>query len=694
MKYCKFLILLIVCFLASCSNNGIEETATKQEYLDKLEKLSDNARQKQLKKDIDYLTNLLQSTQTLQVYNRNVSKKTDERVGLTGIVEPFYLTSSDSIQFEFKNLTKAKVTQQYGIPTSNFDIQIEDSLLFADQTQFLYQIDSAYIKNGVADPFNVSLVAVDSVLVNIDYQFVTSVDTIKILASSEIDSIFYKKDKIKIVEQSDNSLKIIYPLNIGLVDYRAIAASGGLPMLYKSSSDFSIFSISDETVSTLKQMLDVLKSVRNEANKELALKKLKDLSDDQFRYLDALKNFKLMYDKEILNSKGSSYRPSELPAEFIKEYKSLLSPISKELTLTFDKPYSSVMLYVASKHKTIKKQLIARPNKDDLHSFSIYKDNNSRKYGIVGRDAKIIIPAMYDQLLQDDDLYYRLPDPAQEKQDRSYFLDTIQKVLRPLSSDIKFVKVLDNNNTVFENSKGKKGVLSKNKVEIVPYRYEDIVLHGKTIIAKGTTSNDLFYELFNIGGKKINLPQIKSIKLIEGNSSFIIKSIDGKEGFINKEGVATIRPHYYGLRLINDNLIKYNTDRTYDEYSAKDYLWGIVSADGEEITKPKYYSVGFFSEDMAPVYIKNGDILRGGYINSMGEIAIDPNYLFVNEFYKGYALVRVIENYCLIDKQGKIVKSFPKGTYVELINYADQSKGSLYETSDGIDYDYQGKPIK
>lgn len=695
MKYCKLLLLLTVCLFVSCTKKGIEETTTKQEYIDRLEKLSDNARKKQLKKDIDYLTDLMQSTQKLQVYNRNISKKTDERTDMKEVVKPFALVNRDSTEFEFRNLNNAKVIQRYGVTNSSFDIQIQDSLKFINQLQFIYQIDSAYLKQKTVDPLSVSLVSVDSILTNVSYKFVTSVDTLAIFTSSKTDNILYKKDRIDIVEQSDKSLKIVYPISLELVDYRAVDKADGLPMLYQTTSDFSIFSISIETESALKQLIDVLTSALVETDNASAFSKLDALTDNQFSYYVDLKNFKLLYDKEILKSKSNNTnKASEMPAEFIKEFKSLLSPVSKELTLTFDKPYSRVMLYVASKHKIVSKDLIARPNKDQQYLFNIYKDINSKKYGIIDKDAKIVIPAMYDYLSQDHDLYYRVPNPVVEKQDLSYFLDTVQKILRPLPADIKFVKVLNTNTTVFENSKGKKGVLSKNKVEIIPYRYDDIALYGKTIVAKGTTSNDLFYELFNISGKKINLPQIKSVRLIEGNPTLIVKAVDGKEGFINKEGVATIRPQYYGLKLINENLLKYNTDPTYNEYSAKDYLWGIVGTDGEEITKPKYYSIGFFSEDMAPVYIKKGDVLRGGYINEKGGVTIEPKYLFVNEFYRGYALIRTLENYSLINKQGKVVKNFPKGTYVELVDSADESKDLFYQTSNGINYDYQGNVIK
>lgn len=695
MKYCKLLLLLTVCLFAACTNSSIESVTTKEEYLDKLEKLSDKARKEQLMKDIDYLTILLQSTQKIKVYNENFSKTNIQRTDSLILSYPFSLLNRDSIEHEFDTFVEAHAVQQYGVPYSTFDVQILDSLTFIDRDYFLFKPKSIYRNGETIDPLSISLTAVDSVLMGIDYKFVTSVDTVSISALSASDSILYKTSRIDIVDKTDKSLTFIYPLDIDLIDYRAINLSDSTSMLYKSYSDFSIFSISHETNDTIKHLIQILVDASQETDKESAFKKLNDLSDQEFLYYDALRNFKTDYDKEASKHGGENlHRANKMSATFIEKYKILLSPVSKELTLTFSKPYSRVLLYIVSAHKTISRELIMPVQKDLYPSFQVYKDRENNKYGVIDKDKKVVIPAQYDLLLQNENLYYSGFLSKEDGQNLSYYLDTTKKVLNAFPSDIRFVKVLNPQTTVFENNKGKKGVLSKNKVEIVPYRYDDISLYGKTIVAKGTSSNDLFYELFNISGKKINLPQIKSVSVLERNPNVIIRTVDGKEGVINKEGVATIRPLYYGLKFIKDDLLKYNIDPTYDEYSAKDYLWGVVRVDGEEISKPKYYSIGFFAEDMAPVYIKSGEKLRGGYINVKGEIAIEPKFLFVNQFYKGYALVRLEENYSLINKQGKVVKNFPKGTYVELVDHSNPSMGSLYETSDGIDYDFQGKVIK
>lgn len=693
MKYSNiWVVCAVVILFTACTNKAIEEASTKQEYLDKLDKLSDNARKKQLERDIDYLSDLLSSTQYLKVYNSNVARTKDVRNDSLLQVQTFTLPNVDSVRSEFRSIVHASALQKYGIPSSTFDIRIGDSLRQLSESDFSYQIETIFANNRSFQSDEVGLTKSDSVLVKIDYTFVTSADTLTVSKALPADSIVYKKLVVDILEKEDRLIKIVYPVDLRILDYKAKTADGEI-MDYKTFSDFSIFGINSDVQEQIKQLISILKQASAIDSKAQCMQLLESVSDTQFHYYNMLNSFRKIYNIEINKQGDAAKKIDQLPADYIKEYEHILMPVAKELTLTFSKPYVQVMFYVASKQKTFSSQLLAPVEVSPFRRYHVYKDKQSMKYGIVDQKLAITIPAMYDLLKQADDLYYTIPQP-ENTPDLWFYLDTTQKVLRNLPADISFVKILKPGITVFQNTKGKKGVLSNNKLEIVPYRYDDISLYGNTIIAKGMQGKQSFYELFSVSGKKINLPQIKEIQLVDSTLNLLVRSVDNTFGLISKDGSVAIRPQYYGLKMLNDQLLRFTTDPSYDEYSSNDYLWGIVGVNGKVITKPTYYSVGYFSEGMAPVYIKKGDALRGGYINAEGRVVIEPKYLLVNEFYRGYALVRLLENYCLIDKKGRVTKTFPVGTYVELVDNIDPSKGSFYQSNGKVDYDYQGKIIK
>lgn len=693
MKYYSLLIITIYLFSACTKKNTLEESSTKDEYLDKIEKLSEKASKKQIEEDVFYLTELLNQSKDLRAYNRNVARTKDQSTDSILVAEKVTLPSRDLIEEEFAHIKDIVAFQKYGTVLSSFDFKIGDTLNVVNPSEIGYNLKSVFVKNDTLAPSKIALTAADSIFVDLNYRFVTHIDSI-IIDSKSADSIIYKKTKIAIITQSDESIKLIYPTTLSLIDYRAYNKDDEMPAKYKTYSDFSIFGISKEVQDALYSMADKLKNANQAENKDQCLAILKEIPEQHFLYLTALRNFKRTYDKEVLkNENNTQVQIVELPADLIKEFSFILAPVSKELTLTFSKPYEKVVLYVASKFKTLEREMYIPIQTDPSINNKVFKDNESLKYGILNKDFKIIIPATYESLIQLEDLYYKVSTPD-DMQDVYYYLDTNQQKLVRLPNDLSFVRSLNSEIAIFENSKRKKGLLSNNKIEIVPFRYDEILIHGKTIIARGTSNGKIFYELFNIGGKKISLPQISEVQYSENNPNIIVRAIDGQEGVINAEGVLAIRPQYYGLKFLNDKLLKYNMDQTYNEYSTNSYQWGIVTLDGKVISKPTYYSIGFFSDGMATVYIKEGDVLRGGYIDEAGKVVVEPKFLFVNQYYKGYALVRQLSSYCLINKNGRIIKNFSPGTYVELVDYEDSTKGSVYETSDGTYYNYEGKLVK
>jgi hypothetical protein len=79
---------------------------------------------------------------------------------------------------------------------------------------------------------------------------------------------------------------------------------------------------------------------------------------------------------------------------------------------------------------------------------------------------------------------------------------------------------------------------------------------------------------------------------------------------------------------------------------------GFIDKNGKTFIKPTLKDAGRFSENLAPFESKNG---KWGYIDRSGKIAIEPQFDWALIFRQGLALVNVGEKWGFIDPTGKIV---------------------------------------
>lgn len=80
----------------------------------------------------------------------------------------------------------------------------------------------------------------------------------------------------------------------------------------------------------------------------------------------------------------------------------------------------------------------------------------------------------------------------------------------------------------------------------------------------------------------------------------------------------------------------------------KGNLWGYMDTLGNEIIVPQFPMAGFFYEDRA--YVQIDDAL--GYINSKGEVVIKSQFPAADNFSEGFASVMVDEDWGIINKNG------------------------------------------
>lgn len=134
-------------------------------------------------------------------------------------------------------------------------------------------------------------------------------------------------------------------------------------------------------------------------------------------------------------------------------------------------------------------------------------------------------------------------------------------------------------------------------------------------------------------------------------SSFInqraIVRLRTKYGVINQKGKFVIKPRY--KRIIYDNETGYFILRN------RKYKYALVDKNGKKIVKfGKYKFIDNFSDGLALVK-KNR---RYGYINSSGQIQIEPQYVYARRYSDGLAPVKNRIYWLYINKNGKSVINY------------------------------------
>jgi hypothetical protein len=91
--------------------------------------------------------------------------------------------------------------------------------------------------------------------------------------------------------------------------------------------------------------------------------------------------------------------------------------------------------------------------------------------------------------------------------------------------------------------------------------------------------------------------------------------------------------------------------------------YSVINQKGEILFNPPFGIVGSFSEGLAAVETTVSKVMKWGFIDTTGRVAIPPQFDSALHFKEGFAPVKVNEHYGFIDKTGKIVIE-PKYTSV------------------------------
>lgn len=123
-------------------------------------------------------------------------------------------------------------------------------------------------------------------------------------------------------------------------------------------------------------------------------------------------------------------------------------------------------------------------------------------------------------------------------------------------------------------------------------------------------------------------------------------TVDGKRGFIDRNGKIVIPPTFEDLQEFKDG-------RAPAKVSGK---WGFIDRSGKFVIEPKFDEIRWsFSEGLTPVLVGE----KWGYIDQTGKFVIQPDLEYGHSFEAGRAVINIGKNsdlrHGIINKTGKLV---------------------------------------
>ncbi len=159
-------------------------------------------------------------------------------------------------------------------------------------------------------------------------------------------------------------------------------------------------------------------------------------------------------------------------------------------------------------------------------------------------------------------------------------------------------------------------------------------------------SADDKYGYIDESGKLVITPQYKYASVFSEGLAAVTKPdqtiefIDktGKTAFSLDQTIESADPFFEGVARIKVN-----------------GKYGYINKEGKIVISPQYTDAGMFLEGVASVEMKVDDKTKEGYIDKEGKVVISPQFDLAGDFFDDRARIKIDTSYGFIDKQGKIV---------------------------------------
>ncbi len=295
-------------------------------------------------------------------------------------------------------------------------------------------------------------------------------------------------------------------------------------------------------------------------------------------------------------------------------------------------------------------KIIIEPKFDDIESFreGLAKVKIGDKYGFVDISGKLIIEPKFDGVTS-----FREGLAGVVIDNKCGFIDKTGKIVIELKFDeaYNFVEglALVLIDTVY-------GFIDKNGNWVIKPVYDDGYYFSEGLAA--VKKKNKWGYIDKEGKIVIDFEFDNAYPFSEGRA-LVLK--DKEYFFINKEGTPVIETQDYetmGIYFSEGlNFIKIN------------WQWGFIDTLGEIKIEPQFDSVLNFSEGLAIVKIKD----KFGYIDKNGKIVIEPKYDYAHSFNNGMALVKIDNRRIICDSIAAILENIPKSESNQAVKLILQS---------------------
>jgi hypothetical protein len=672
---------------------SILETNVKADYLAQLKGKSIMEIKELIVKDSIELSKLIHMLNSFEeMFTVDDKKKYTE--ANAEITEPYKLPILKDVEDNFNNSTQSLVfKQQYQLPNSGFFIEPSNKEDSRNGMSLDYNVKNAYRNGQLISPDAIRLLRIDSVRIYTEYDVPTKITVVKMLTTQK--KIYYKNDTITLDYVNKNNIKFHLPnrLKENLLEVHALTTKGKL--IDSKSSQYSSFKDDKQATKKFERFTFFFKSI------------LTDITANKFSTTDEL--------LRVVDTKLNNI-------EWITQ-----SEISYQ-QYSFKGNVQSLVFYFKEEGKLLKKENIAINVDNTKTGFTVF-ENEAEENGICDFTGKIIIPAAYKKLKQENENYYYTWGFKKEGgyETVNYFLDASKNELINLNFN-GLITAQDGEMAQAQITIGKDkdsmpiknyGMYNNKRKLILPIKYDFLQVMNNVIAYREIGSKTM--GLFNLEGKKITDEQYSDIAIMEDydesiKHNIIIAEKNEKFGFLDMSG-----------NPIKD--FRYNKIYKFSEGLAVAYIFKdegrkacILDSTMTEIIPLKYESLSncengimiFELNEKYGLLNRTGDViikniysnikLSGGFaiaendkylfgcIDNKGKIIIPFIFKEISEFNAGYAFVFTENSYGIIDTTGKFMMKEPRpSSYGLSTNWEGTARTYLLN---GKKYNYKGDLIK
>jgi hypothetical protein len=166
--------------------------------------------------------------------------------------------------------------------------------------------------------------------------------------------------------------------------------------------------------------------------------------------------------------------------------------------------------------------------------------------------------------------------------------------------------------------------------------------------AKRNTIDGSFWGYINKQGDFVIKPQFEEARSFHNNRAIVRQN--KLYGYINKQGDFVIEPIFQTMNDFKENRSIVSNINGFH----------VIDETGKMLTKNPYSYISDYQDGRARFYIEGDAKTVYGYLDRMGNVIIEANYLEASDFINGKAIVKDGDNrYCLINTDGDVIQNYP-----------------------------------